>query len=57
LNLATALLDVATLEGVEAGKETRVLDHKGHQLSGVAANVEELEPILLDERLEGGMSG
>jgi len=57
LDFLAAALDVAALEGVQAGHEARVLDHEGHQLGGIAADVEELEPVLLDEGLEVGVGG
>jgi hypothetical protein len=55
LDLLAALLDIAALERVEARHQPGVLDHEGHQLRRVSADVEELEPILLDERPEVGV--
>ncbi len=57
LDLLAAALDVAALEGVQARHQAGVLDHEGHQLSWVSADVEELEPVLLDKRFEVGMGG
>lgn len=53
----SSLAHLAALERVKARHEPRVLDHEGHELGGIAANVEELEPVLLDKRLKRGVGG
>ncbi len=57
LDALAALGDLAALQGVQAGHEAGVLDHEGHQLGRVAADAEELQPVLLDEALEGRVGG
>lgn len=57
LDASSPLAHLAALEGVKARHEPRILDHEGHELGGVAANVEELEAILLDKRLKRGVGG
>jgi hypothetical protein len=52
-----ALRNLSAGDGIESGHQSRVLDHEGHQLRRVAADAEELEPVLLDEFLKGGMRG
>jgi hypothetical protein len=44
--------NVAASQCVEARHETRILDHERHELSGIAANAEELKSILDNEVFE-----
>lgn len=56
-NTLSALANLAAGDGIKPRHETRVLDHKGHELSGVAANTEEFKIILLDEFLKSRVGG
>ena len=51
-DVGAALAHVAGLPALLAGHQAGVLDHVGHERGRVAADGEELEPVLLDEALE-----
>lgn len=58
-HFASALLYRAAADGAHTWQQARVLDHKCHQLFGIATNIEELESHLNNifaERQMGGKS-
>lgn len=57
LDTLAPLCNLAALQSIDTRHQAGVLDHEGHELSGVAPDAEELEAILLDERLKGRMGG
>ena len=52
-----SLAHVAGLQGLHPWNETRILNHEGHQLGRVAANIEKFQAVFLDELLKRPMCG
>lgn len=47
--------NLAALQRIKTGHQAGVLDHKGHEFSGIAPDSEEFQPIFFDELLECSM--
>src|ERR1700728_1578357 len=52
-----SLAHIAGFQRLHPWDEAGILDHESHQLARVAANIEELQAVLLDELLERPVRG
>ena len=57
LDTLASLGDFSALYGIKPGHEARVLDHEGHELCRITANIKELEAIVFNKSLESRMRG